>query len=61
MEYKTAATILIKLLKKRSLGVKEKEAILTGIGVLDWANLGKNRMKRTIEAKKAKRDKSIEW
>jgi len=61
MEYKKAVTILMSLLDKHSLDAKEKEAVLTAIGVLDWASLAKNRMKRIIKARKAKRDKSIEW
>ena len=60
MGYKEAITILMGLLDKRQLSAKEKEAVLTAIGVLDWANLGKNRMKRILKAKKAKREKDLE-
>ena len=55
MRSKKAADILINLLKKRSLGLDEKEAILTAIGVLSWAALGESKIK-TLSAKKNKRD-----
>jgi len=61
MEYKKAVTILMSLLDRHSLDDEEKEAVLTAIGVLGWASLGKNRIKAIIKARKAKRDKSIEW
>jgi len=61
MEYKKAVTILMGLLDKYSLDEEEKEAILTAIGVLCWASLGKNRIKALAKARKAKLDKSIEW
>jgi len=61
MEYKTAVTILMNLLDKHSLNAEEKEAVLTGIGVLDWASIAKNRIKSKIKAQKAKRDKDTEW
>ncbi len=61
MEYKKAVVILMDLLKKRTLSKKEKEAVLTAIGVLDWASLGKNRLKGIIKARQAKREKNIEW
>lgn len=59
--YKKAIAILMNLLDKHKFDREEKEAVLTAIGVLDWANLGKNRMKAIIKARKAKRDKSAEW
>ncbi len=61
MEYKKAVAILMRMLNKRSLDKAEKEAVLTAIGVLDWAKLGKNRIKSMVKARKAKREKSIEW
>ena len=53
--------ILTRILKKHTFNVEEKEAILTAIGVLDWASIGKGIMRRKIKIQKAKRDKSIEW
>jgi hypothetical protein len=44
MDYKQAISVLTKMLDERSLDGEEKEAVLTAIGVLDWAALGKNRM-----------------
>jgi len=60
MEYKEALDILMEMLNKRSLNAKEKKAVLTAIGVLDWASIGKNRLKRIIKARKAKRAKDLE-
>lgn len=61
MEYKKAAAVLIDLLDKNSLGAKEKEAVLTAIGVLDIASLAKNSMERKIKAQKTKLEKDAEW
>jgi hypothetical protein len=61
MEYKEAENILMSLIDKHPLDTKEKKAVLTAIGVLDWASLGKNRMKNIINARKAKREKSTKW
>lgn len=61
MEYKKAVTILMSLLDRHSLDEAEKEAVLTAIGVLDLASLAKSSIKRKIKARKAKREKSIEW
>jgi len=61
MEYKKAVTILISLLDRHSLDDEEKEAVLTAIGILDWASLSKSGIKAQIKARKAKRDKSTEW
>jgi hypothetical protein len=60
MEYKKAIDVLIKLLGKHRLGGEDKEAVLTAIGVLDWAALGKNRIKGIIKSRKEKLAKSIE-
>lgn len=60
MEYKEAITFLVKMLDRYSLDSGEKEAVLTAIGVLDWASLGKNRMKGILKARKEKIEKSIE-
>ncbi|MDD2807359.1 MAG: hypothetical protein PHW95_02465 [Patescibacteria group bacterium] len=56
MDYKKAATILISLLKKHSLDAEEKESVETAIGVLVWAALSKNSIKKL----KDKKDKSTE-
>lgn len=61
MDFKQAISVLSKMLEQRSLDAEEKEAITTAIGVLDWAALGKNRLKSIAEKRKEKRDKSIEW
>ncbi len=57
MEYKEAMAILQALLEKHPLDAKEKEAVVTAMGVLSWASLSESR----IRAQKAKRDKSAEW
>ncbi len=61
MEYKQAIFVLTRMLDERSLDAEEKEAVVTAIGVLDWASLGKSRMKSIIEKRKAKRDKDVQW
>ncbi len=61
MDYKQAIAVLTKMLEERSLDAEEKEAILTAIGILDWASLGKTRLKNLAERRKERRDKSIEW
>ena len=61
MEYKKAIDVLMDFLKKNKLCSEEKEAVLTAIGVLDWASIGKNRMKSIIKAKKEKIARSIKW
>jgi hypothetical protein len=60
MEYKEAVAILINLLEKYSLKAKEKEAVLTSIGVLDLASIAKNSIKNRIKSQKAKKDKDAE-
>ena len=57
MEYQEAIAILKSLLDRHSLDAKEKEAVMTAIGILSWGALSKSKMK----ARKAKRDKSTEW
>ena len=57
MEYQEAIGILKSLLERHSLDTREKEAVVTAIGVLSWGSLSKSRLK----AQKAKRDKSTEW
>ena len=53
MEHKEASDILINLLNKNLLGAKEKQAILTAIGVLAWTSLSKSK----IKAMRDKREK----
>jgi len=57
MEYQEAIDILKSLLDKPSLDAKEKEAVMTAIGILSWGSLSKSK----IKAQKAKRDKSTKW
>ena len=57
MEHKKAIDILKSLLDKHPLNAKEKEAVMTAIGILSWTSLSKSRLK----TQKAKRDKSTEW
>lgn len=61
MDFKQAIAVLTKMLAERSLDPEEKEAVSTAIGVLDWASLGKNRLKSMAEKRKEKRDKSVQW
>jgi len=62
MDYKKAIDVLTKILKEdNSISSEEKEAMMTAIGVLDFASLGKNRFKAIIKTKKAKRDKDMKW
>jgi len=57
MEYQKAIPILKSLLESRSLDSKEKEAVMTAIGVLSWGSLSQSK----IKSQKAKRDKSVKW
>jgi len=57
MEYKEAITILKTLLEKHPLDDKEKEAVMTALGVLSWGGLYESRLKD----RKSRRDKSVEW
>ena len=57
MEYVNAIVILKSLLDKHPLNHKEKEAVMTAIGVLSWGSLAKSK----IKALKAKREKATEW
>lgn len=61
MDYKQAISVLTKMLDKHEFEPEEKEAVLTAIGVLDWAALGKTRLRSIAEKRREKRDKSIEW
>lgn len=61
MEYKKAIAVLIKMLDKYSFGAEEKETILTAIGILDWAALGKNRLKGIIKSQKNKRKNKTDF
>lgn len=61
MEYKQAISVLTKMLDEGTLDAEQKEAVLTAIGVLDWAALGKNRFKSMMEKRKDKPGKSAEW
>lgn len=60
MEYRKAIDILMKMLNKYPFNSKEKEAVMTAVGTLDFGFLAKNRMKRIIKEKQDKRKKDIE-
>ncbi len=57
MEYQKAIEILKSLLESHTLDAREKEAVMTAIGVLSWGSLSQSK----IKAQKAKRDKSVKW
>ena len=57
MEYKQAINILKSMFYRHSLNTKEKEVVMTAIGVLSWRLLSKSRVK----AQRAKRDRIIDW
>lgn len=57
MDHKEAIDVLLKLSEKKSLSDKEKKAVLTAIGILDWVS----RAKSQILAKKARIEKSTKW
>ena len=57
MEPKEAIEILQKMLEKESLTDKEKGAITTAIGMLSWTSLARS----SLKARRAKRDKNLEW
>lgn len=59
MEDKEAINILIHMIEKYSLSGKEKESVLTAIGILSWSKLGEGRIKSIIKAQKAKREKNF--
>lgn len=59
MEDKEAIEILTELLKRNSLSEKEREAVLTAIGILSWSKLGQGRIKNIARAQKAKREKDL--
>lgn len=58
MEDKEAIEILKLLLEKKILSAKEKEALLTAIGILSWSALGQSRIKNIAKAQKDKKEKS---
>jgi hypothetical protein len=45
MEYQEAVAILKSLLEKHPLDAREKEAVLTAIGLLAWGSLSKSKTK----------------
>jgi hypothetical protein len=57
MEYKEAIEVLKALLVKHPLDDKEKEAVMTALGVLRWGGLYESKLKD----RKSRRDKSAEW
>ncbi|MDD5145523.1 MAG: hypothetical protein PHF44_01650 [Candidatus Pacebacteria bacterium] len=57
MEHKEAIKVLMKLLDKKVLDKKEKEAVLTSIGILDWTSRTKNRIKLI----KDKKERDLKW
>jgi DNA-binding SARP family transcriptional activator len=57
MEYSEAIEVLKNLLNKHPLDEKEREAVMTALGVLNWGGLYESKLKD----RKAKRDKSAEW
>lgn len=57
MDHKEAMNVLQELVKKGNLTESEREAVTTAIGILSWTALSKG----VAKARKAKRDKSLEW
>lgn len=57
MEYNEAIEILQGILKNHPLNEKEKEAVMTALGVLSWGGLYESKLKD----RKSKRDKSAQW
>lgn len=57
MEYNEAIEILKGILKNHPLNEKEKEAVMTALGVLSWGGLYESKLKD----RKSKRDKSAQW
>jgi len=57
MDHKEAMNILQELVRKGILTDSEREAVTTAIGILSWTTLSKG----VVKARKAKRDKSLEW
>jgi|APLow6443716910_1056828.scaffolds.fasta_scaffold1836896_1 hypothetical protein len=45
MDHKEAIKVLLNLLEKNLLNQKEKQAILTAVGVFSWTSLAQNRLK----------------
>jgi hypothetical protein len=61
MDYKNAIEIIKKMLDKYRFSPEEKEAVLKGMGTLNWASLAENRMKGVIKKKKEKKKRDLEW
>ncbi len=61
MEYQEAITILKSMLDKHSFDEREKEAIMTAMGVLSWGALAKSKMKASRANREAKQNRSTEW
>lgn len=59
MEDKEAIEILTRMLEEGSFSEKEKEAVLTAIGILSWSKLGQRRIKNFIRSQKAKRERDL--
>ncbi len=55
MEDKEALEILTSMLDRDMLSEKERQAILTAVGILSWSKLGQGRIKNIIKSQKAKR------
>lgn len=53
---KEAIGVLMDLMKKHKLSKKEKEAVLSAIGILSWSKLGKIRLENIARARKAERE-----
>jgi hypothetical protein len=59
MEHKEASTILIKLMGKNLLDAKEKEAVLTAVGVLAWTSLSKSKIKAMREKRERLKNRKV--
>lgn len=56
MEDKEAVEILAKMVEQHQFSKKEKQAILTAIGILSWSKLGQARIKSIAKKQKEKRE-----
>jgi hypothetical protein len=59
MEDKEAIEILTKMLTEHEFSPKEKQAVLTAIGILSWSKLGKSRIEQIAKKQKAKKEWSL--